>query len=619
MELHTLAVLAGILVLGFAAQVLAWWMKLPAILFLLIIGLLAGPASGLLDPDALFGDLLFPTVSIAVAIILFEGSLSLRFNEIREVSGAIQRLVSLGAVITWLITSIVTHWAIDCSWEAAFLFGAITVVTGPTVIIPLLRTVRPTAAVANVLRWEGIIIDPIGAIFAVLVYEFIVAGTGGSAIGHSLLTFSEILLVGFVLGALGGQILGLALRKHWLPEYLHNFGALALLIGLFSLSNELADESGLLTVTVMGIWLANMKNVDITDLLNFKESLSLLLISGLFIILAARINWQDFQVLGWGAVVVLLAMQLLARPLSVQLSCLGSGLSWQERAMISWVAPRGIVAAAVSAIFALHLQHQGMTEADFLVPLTFLAIIASVVLQSVTARGVARMLDVAEPNGHGFLIIGANSVALAIAEELQEQGLRILMADGSWQNTRRARMKGLPVYFGNAVSEHADRHMDLVGLTGVLALSWRNDVNSLACLRYRAEFGAANTFTLSGNADGEENEQSRFANMSFGQTLFSNTADYASLDHRLKEGYIIHSTRLSEEYDFAKWKEQNDADALPLFAIPKEGEAKAFIGGEEYIPPAGSILISLSPPAPAPAIEQPDDPVQADVKGVNRP
>jgi len=594
MAIHTLTMLAGILVLGFASQVMAWWLKVPAILFLLIAGLIAGPTIGLLNPDAMFGDLMFPLVSMAVAIILFEGSMTLHFSQIREVGGVIQRLVSIGAVATWLIISAITHWAMPCSWEVAFLFGAITVVTGPTVVIPLLRTVRPTAAIANVLRWEGIIIDPIGAIFAVLVYEFIIAGTEGSAFGHTAIMFGEILLVGFALGALGGQLLGTALRRLWLPEYMHNFGALSLLIGLFALSNALVDESGLLTVTIMGIWLANMKDVDIADLLNFKESLSLLLISCLFIMLAARIEWTDFNMLGWGAVVVLLGIQFIARPVSVLISTIGSSLSWHERAMICWVAPRGIVAAAVSALFALHLQEIGVPQAEILVPLTFLVIIVTVVLQSASARWVAKTLDVAEPDSHGFLIIGANNLAIEIGKALKKHGLRVLLVDSNWENTRKARMDDLAVYYGNAVSEHADRHLDLLGLTGMLALSWRDNINSLACMRYRNEFGVANIFTLGSNTDDETKEVSRYNNMSFGQRLFSEHENFRSLSSRLKEGYSIHSTRLSQEYTFARWQEQHADKAIPLFTISKDGRAEVFITGKSFTPENGHLLISMS-------------------------
>jgi len=594
MEVHALTMLAGILVLGFASQVLAWWLKVPAILFLLIAGLIAGPTIGLLDPDAMFGDLMFPLVSMAVAIILFEGSMTLHFSQIREVGGVIQRLVSIGAVATWLIISAITHWAMPCSWEVAFLFGAITVVTGPTVIIPMLRTVRPTADIANILRWEGIIIDPIGAIFAVLVYEFIIAGTESSAFGHTAIVFGEILVTGFALGALGGQLLGTALRRHWLPEYMHNFGALSLVIGLFALSNLLVEESGLLTVTIMGIWLANMKNVDLADLLNFKESLSLLLISGLFIMLAARIEWIDFNMLGWGAVVVLLGMQFIARPVSVLLSTTGSSLSWQERAMICWVAPRGIVAAAVSALFALHLEEIGVPQAEILVPLTFLVIIVTVVLQSVSARWLARALDVAEPDGHGFLIIGANNLSIEIGKALKKHGLRVLLVDSHWENTRKARMEGLAVYYGNAVSEHADRHLDMVGLTGILALSWRDNVNSLACMRYRNEFGVANTYALGSNTDDDANEMSRYTNLSFGQRLFSEHENFRSLSSHLKEGYAIHSTPLSEAYTFARWQEQHGDKGIPLFAISNDGRAAVFTTGKTVAPANGDLLISMA-------------------------
>lgn len=594
MEFEILALLAGILVLGFASQVAAWWTKLPSILFLLLIGLGAGPVGGLLDPDIMFGELLFPIISISVAIILFEGSMTLHFRDVREVGSVIRRLVSVGAIITWLITAVVTHWALNCPWEIAFLFGAITVVTGPTVIIPILRTVRPTAAVSNVLRWEGIIIDPIGAIFAVLVYEFIIASASGTALGHTLLVFMEIVAIGFVLGALGGQMLGVALRKHLLPEYLHNFGALAVVVGLFALSNDLAEESGLLTVTVMGIWLANMKDIDIADLLDFKESLSLLLISGLFIILAARLDWEDFSVLGWGAIIVLFVMQFVARPISVFISAIGSNLTWKEKALISWIAPRGIVAAAVSAIFALHLEKIGVPQAELLVPLTFLVIIVTVVLQSVSARWAAKMLGIAEPEGHGFLVVGVSDLSIAIGKELVKQDLRVLMADNNWENVSKARMEGLPVYFGNAVSEHADRNLDLVGLTGLLALSWRNNINSLACLKYSSELGAANVFTLPSTEVDTGVEDSRHTNKKFGQVLFSNEENFKSLSMKLKEGYTLHSTKLSEEFDFLQWEEQHGGKAIPLFSIYK-GQAKIFVAGQDMKPASGSILISLAP------------------------
>ncbi|MDH4319146.1 MAG: sodium:proton antiporter, partial [Desulfobulbaceae bacterium] len=320
--------LAAIIVLGSLCQWAAWKVKLPAIIFLLLSGILAGPVFGLLQPDLLLGDLLFPFVSLSVAVILFEGSLTLRFREIKGMGRIVWNMVTYGMLITLIITTLVTHWAIGLSWNLSLLFGTISVVTGPTVIVPILRTVRPNAKIANILRWEGIVIDPIGASLAVLVYEFIIAGGDTEAWSHTLHAFGLIVAAGILLGLIGGYLFGLLLKHHLLPEYLHNITTLSLVFGAFTLSNILAHESGLVCVTVMGILLTNMKGVDIEEILDFKESLSILLISVLFILLAARMDFADFRELGINAVLVLLAIQFLARPLNIMASTFGSSLTW---------------------------------------------------------------------------------------------------------------------------------------------------------------------------------------------------------------------------------------------------------------------------------------------------
>ncbi|MFA6686219.1 MAG: cation:proton antiporter, partial [Desulfuromonas sp.] len=303
------ALFAAVFVISSLCQWLAWRIKLPAIIFLLLAGLIAGPLLQLVSPDEILGDLLFPFVSLSVAVILFEGSLTLKYSKLGGMQKVVRNLVSIGTLITWILTTLLTRYILNLSWEISLLFGAISVVTGPTVIAPMLRTVRPTQAVANVLRWEGIVIDPIGASLAVLVYEFIVAGGGQRAIGHTLLTFGIIVLVGFVIGVFSGHGFGLLLRYRLLPEYLHNVTALALVFGSFAVSNLIQAESGLVTVTVMGMWLANMSNVDMEEILDFKESLSLLLLSLLFIILASRLDFADFTALGWPALFILLGIQ----------------------------------------------------------------------------------------------------------------------------------------------------------------------------------------------------------------------------------------------------------------------------------------------------------------------
>ncbi len=360
MNHHTILGIAAIALLGAACQWLAWRMRLPAILFLLLIGILIGPATGWLDPDALMGPLLFPFVSLSVAVILFEGSLTLRFKEIRGLEGVVRRFVTSGVLVTWMVATLAARLIAGLDWQLATLFGAIMVVTGPTVIMPMLRTVRPSARVAGILRWEGIVVDPIGALLAVLVLEFIVSAGSGHALSATLPIFLETIAAGAVVGLAAGYLLGEALRRDWLPVYLYNPITLAAVFCAFALADTLAEESGLLAVTVMGIYLGNRKGVPIEEILEFKESLSLLLVTVLFILLAARLDFAGLQTLGWGVVGVFLAIQFLARPLQVLYCTWGSTLQWGERALLSWIAPRGIVAAAVTALFALQLEQRGL-------------------------------------------------------------------------------------------------------------------------------------------------------------------------------------------------------------------------------------------------------------------
>jgi len=592
---HTVLLIAVVGIVSLFCQTIAWWLKLPAILFLLLAGMLAGPVLGWINPDDLFGGLLFPFISLSVAVILFEGSLTLKFEEIRGLEAVVRRLVTVGVLVTWIVTSVATHFIVAFPWPLAFLFGAFTVVTGPTVIIPMLRTVRPTAQIANILRWEGIVIDPVGALLAVLVFEFIISGQSGLAIGHTLLIFGETVFTGLVLGALGGYCLGIILRRHLLPEYLHNMTTLAILFALYAASNLLATESGLLTVTIMGIWLANMKNVRVDEILDFKEALSLLLISVLFIILAARIEFSQFEQLGWSAIGVFLIIQFVARPLKVISATFGSTLNWRARVLLGWIAPRGIVAAAVAALFSLRLEENGMPEATLLVPLTFLVIIGTVVLQSATAGPLARMLGVAEPEPRGFLIVGANAVARAIAKSLQQAGYRVLLTDTSWDNISAARMESLKTFYGNPVSEYADRHLDLVGIGHMFALSPRDDVNALAALRYWPEFGQNGIFSLASSAKKKgRSELHKSASGKFGQILFREDAVFGKLAGLIGNGAEIRRTTLTEKFDFDAMQAEYGDEAIVLFGITPREQLRIFTAGSDIKPAPGWTLFTLT-------------------------
>jgi NhaP-type Na+/H+ or K+/H+ antiporter len=569
---------------------------MPAFVFLLAAGIACGPVLHYLNPEEVFGDLLFPMVSLAVAVILFEGSLTLRFSEIRGHGAMVRNLIPVGAVVTGIIGTLSAHWILNISWEIALLFGAISVVTGPTVIAPLLRAVRPNSKLANILQWEGIIIDPVGALLAVLVYEGIVSWGQGNVFGHSMYIFSTTLVVGSVLGVAAGYLNGQVLRKHWIPHYLHNAGTLTFMLGVYALSNEIAHESGLLTVTIMGIWMANMKQVPIEGLLEFKESLSVLLISALFIILAARIEFSAIAELGWGLALVLAVLMLVARPLSIFLSAIGTNLTWREKLFLSWIAPRGIVAAAVSALFAFQLTNNGFAGGETLVPLVFMLIIATVIIQSLTARPLAHLLGVAQAPEYGFLILGANPVARMIATELNKHEVPVVMADTSWENIRQARMENLQVYFGNPVSEHAANQLDLTGIGNFLVISPYKHMNSLATYHFLDWFGEQdNVFSL---AEGEQEQQARHQTAEKIQRtrgLF-NGVSYAKLASLVSQGYTIKTTQLSEAFSYQDFLNRHRNQALVLFLLDSKNHIKPVRNMAELKPDEETTLISLVPP-----------------------
>lgn len=588
-----LLALGGIGAAALLSQWLAWRLRLPAILFLLLSGIVADPLLGWLDPDEMFGPLLFPLVSLAVALILFEGSLTLHFSEWKEIGTVVHRMVTIGALSTWGVIALAAHYLLDFSWEMALLFGTLTLVTGPTVIVPMLRVVRPKAAVANILRWEGIVIDPIGALLAVVVYSFIISSGEGDGWLHSLQTFGGVILCGSLFGILGGWALGIVLRRHWLPDYLHNLATLAAVLGVFIASNRVMHESGLLAVTLMGMGLANMKGVDVRQILHFKENLSVLLISGLFILLAARLDINALLGLGPAALLVLLLIQFVARPLNVALSTWGSPLSWRERALLSWIAPRGIVAAAVSAIFAIRLSAEGHAQAALLVPLTFLVIIGTVVLQSATARPLARLLKVAEPSPSGYLIVGANPVGRAIGKALKSLGSRVLLTDSSWENIRAARMDNLPTYFGNPTSQHAEAHLDLVGIGHLLGVSPAGELNTLAAMRFRHEFGHRQLFGLPTSQEAKRTDKHRSSDEHRGRPLGQRPLTYAQFASLLSRGAEIRTTLLTDTFGWNDYQALHGESAILLFARDPNGRMHVATPQSTLAPGTGWTLLSL--------------------------
>lgn len=586
--------LAGIVALGIGAQWLAWRLKLPAILLLLIGGIFAGPVSGLLNPDKLFGELLFPLVSVSVAIILFEGGLNLRFRELKGVGGVVVRLATVGVLVTWALASAAAWLLLSMSLSAALLLGAVLVVSGPTVIMPLLRQVRPAGQVGSIVKWEGIINDPLGAILAVIVFELILAGGSQAGTSQAILSMAAALGYGSLIGVVGAVVLMLILRKYLIPDFLQNPAALMLVVLCYATADVLQSEAGLLAVTVMGLVLANQKYVSIKHISDFKEDLRVILISSLFIILAARLSFADGQmgsIAGWVFVAVLI---LLVRPLSVLASTAKSSLKRADRIFLGWMAPRGIVAAAIASVFALRLSEQGVPGSELLVPVTFQVIIGTVAVYGLTALPLARRLKVAEPNPQGVLFVGAHTWAREIAMKLLEENYKVALIDTNWSHVTQARSMGLTAHLGNVLSEELLHEMQLNGIGKLLAITPNDNVNSLAALHFVQLFSRANVYQLApGQADPDNARPEDLR----GRYLFAADADQATISMRFADGAVIKKHSITEEFNLESLHKLYGENALPLFVIDESGALKVCVAGDKPSLRVGDRLISLVTPA----------------------
>ncbi len=593
MEDTQLIQLALLVVLGIAAQWIGWRIKVPSILFLLASGLIAGPIMGWVHPDELFGDLLLPLVSVCVALILFEGGLTLRFSELKGVSSVFWRLVTVGVAVTWVITAAAAHYLLDISWSVSLLLGAILVVTGPTVIGPLLRHIRPTGKVGPLLKWEGIMIDPVGASLAVLVYEAIDAGSGHAASGITL-GIVKTLAIGLGLGIFGANALVFMIRRYWVPEMLQVAVSLAMVLGAFALSNTLMHESGLLTVTIMGVWLANQNKVSIRQLVEFKENLRVLLLAVLFVLLAARLDLLMLKDLGWGGVAFALVLIFVARPLSMYFCTVGTTLTRAERIFLCWMAPRGIVAAAVTSVFALSLANTGHVGAERMVPATFLVIGITVLIYGLTAGPLAKRLGLSISDPQGSVIIGAHAPARQLAQVLKKEGFDVLLVDSNWRNVTIARQEGIPAHFGDALSERLLDDLPLDRMGRVLALTGNYTVNALATLHFAEVFGRNETYQMAiENKPSKGQDEAELPRHLRGRILFDDHLSFRILSERIWGGAKIKVTPLTDTFKFTDYQEQNP-DAIPLFIINEEKQLVVITSEKPPTPQPGQRLVCLA-------------------------
>lgn len=593
-----LVYLTCVVVLGIAAQWIAWRIRLPAILLLLIFGFAFGWQ---VDPDHFIDEtMLFPIVSLSVAVILFEGGLSLRFSELRETGQVVTRLITVGGLVTFILSTLAARLIFENIGICA-LAGAVFVVTGPTVIVPLLRHVRPVRRIGAIAKWEGIVNDPIGAVLALLVFETVSAvGVREAAFGVTAQLFKIIAISGVL-----GVVLTFALieffRRHWIPDYLQNPVLLAVVLGSFTASNVLQPESGLATVTLLGILLANQKRIVITHLVEFKENLGVLLISMLFILLASRLRLEDVTELGWAGAGFLALLILVVRPASIFLATVGTTLSWQERVFLSCLAPRGIVAAAVASVFALELSHASRNglidpslaqQAEQLVPLTFLVIIGTVAIYGLAAAPLARRLHIADSNPQGILFAGADGIVRAIAKLLQSEGFQVLLVDTNYDRISQSRMAGLPVCHASVLSEYVREEIELGGIGRLLAMTGNDEVNSLACLQFIESFGRSNVYQLAPRVVKSATRAASNHSSLRGRTLFGAETTHAGLAQVFAAGGVVKKTSLTEEFDYAAFRQQYGTQATVLFVIDQDENLKVCVDDENEFA-TGQTLISL--------------------------
>jgi CPA1 family monovalent cation:H+ antiporter len=602
--------LAIVPALGVAAQWIAWRTQLPSILLLLLFGVALGQfvkpdnyLAELTGGDANAGpEILFPLVSLAVAVIMFEGGLSLKLTELKEAGGAALRLCTIGAIVTWLGCTVAAYYCLGFSWQVCFLLGAILTVTGPTVIGPLLRQVRPTRRVAATLKWEGIVIDPIGAVLAVLVFEHSMMDAGHAGLGSIGQLLLHTALTGTVLGVVGGVALTVALKRFWLPDNLHGVAALSVGLLLFAISNYFAHESGLITVTVMGIWLTNQHGFEIEHVIEFKENLRTLLIGCLFVVLGSRVALMDVYDVGLPGIGFLVVLILIIRPLAVFISLFGSKLDYRERAFVAGLAPRGIVAAAVSSVFALELERTSgidLPGADQLATVTFLVIVGTVAVYGLAASPIAKWLKLADEKTNGLLIAGADSWVRDFALLFKKAEIPVLLVDTNYAKVSQAKVDGLDAVCANILNEGVREELSLAGIGSFLAMTPNDEVNSLAVKECREFFGRAGAYQMTFNVAKLHERRGMTKNL-MGRELFGEGLTFSKIRDQHKMGAQFKLTSLSEEYSYDDFIQRYQDGADLLCIISPDGMVKFNTVGQPQTPIAGDRIITLVASIPIP-------------------
>ncbi|MEO7124982.1 MAG: cation:proton antiporter [Nakamurella sp.] len=618
------AYIALVIAVSVACQWIAWRLKIPSILLLLVVGFGIGQ---LVRAEDVFGhDILFDGVGILVGVILFEGSMGLRLQQVRGLGKPVRRLVTVTVVIAWILITAAAY-LLGFDLRVALLIGAILVVTGPTVINPILRSLRPTRRVASLLRWEGIVVDPIGVILALLVFQAVTADEAEAAFASVAIALAKTVLVAVMITVVLGVVLELLMRRRAIPDFLHGVVFLAAAIGALELSNVLQPESGLLTVTLLGMYLGNRPKLQLEHVAEFSEHLQILFVGALFIVLAGRVTPSQLVEVLPTALLFLAALVLVVRPASVLIGLAGTTTSWKERALLVGMAPRGVVAAAVTSIFALGFGQAAdalaaraasasgamrdalltqsadlaglASQAARMVPLVFVVIVCTVALYGLGVNKFAEKLGLASANPQGVLFVGVQPWVVDSAVLLREMGIPVLIVARNRATLAPARRSGLATVTANILSEFAVKDLDVSGLGYLIAATPEDDVNATAARQYARVFGGANTYQLQrdGYATGTDGERGDTARHLTARYAFMPWVSRADLGSRLASGMVVSRIDLAPEFTIDNFYVRFGEDAVVMFVQRSAGTIEVANRSMKLPVDSGTLIALVHVPA----------------------
>lgn len=591
-------IIGAIGVLGVGAQWLAWRTNKPAIVLMLLAGFLAGPVLDLFDPEATFGELLEPMIGVGVALILFEGGLSLDFRELRHSGEAVWRLATIGVAVGWALGACAGFYIAGLVWPVAILFGGILVVTGPTVVLPLLRQSSIKPRPASVLKWEAIVNDPTGALCAVIAYEYFrkVAEAPGASLFEVVPPLIIAAIVSGLIGYAAAWLIAYLFPRGAVPEYLKVPVLFTVVIAVFVISNQIEHEAGLVAVTVMGVALANMNVSSLRSVHPFKENVAVLLVSGIFVLLSASLEWSELAYLkdSWRPLLFLLALLFLVRPATVLISLLGTSIPWNERIFVAWIAPRGIVLVAISGLFALRLGELGIEGGQLLIGLSFAVVVATVVAHGFTIELAARLLKVKGASRPGLLIAGSNPWTVALAKQLSELDTPVTIVDSSWQRLAPARQQGVSIYHGEILNEATEHNLDLTPFQSLLAATDNEAYNALVCNEFAHEIGRDKVYQLGEDLD--DDDKRVLPESLRGRAVFRSGHGVEDVMRLQREGWTFRKTKLSEKFGFDAAMEKLPEGTEMLMLLRADGKLRFFTHAAAPEPREGDIIITYAPP-----------------------